>query len=898
MRHVSAGYLLIFLLATSMLTPLGQAYAQVDNRAKTSAAEAISNAESVVKDATDIIGKARDLGGDVAKAQSLLEQAQRYLEEARGANAKSNYDAATKSASQAVENATAAKQSATEAYNRIMELKAKAEQQIKSALTVMTEVSAAAEEAGKKGFNVSRIKPMLSEASGYIEKARAFFDSKKYADALGLANSAIESIGKARSAISALTIDPKRAELVLAQIHERIEKLRNFIAEARKNNVDVANLQGRFNETMKMILLLDTAYKNHDNATFYSLTGKILELISSMETNAKPTTSALTDRAKVEEKQKFEELIAKIRLMVEEAKKVLISDRLSNVEPSDAAKKIQEVLTMIERANEAYKAGSSEKALAMAAEAYAAAEKLLHFGEKLPDRAEVAAKELRQAYEKITNLQKITTEIKNARINATNIQHVLTEATAMLTKGYEALKSGNVTLAYSIAKDVEAMVDRALTTFKDSLEKQEKNGRPDDTEAKKAIQNAKAIMQQSQQKIERAKAAGINMIPILNIFQAGNDTIAKAEEFLDSGQIAAANALARVSEKLFNDASRLIDILIESAKKTEIARKETKKIEKITVEKKEANLTVASENHNVKINLEIPKLVYSVRQGDKSVDFLSRIYGLTEFNDRNKDNVVQEDEILQRLNFADMKWAAEQTVEGSVIVVTYRAQSERYDISLVLRIYEESKVEFFRNDERTVVYSVDGGARETKFDLIVTKWHWMFNSSSLALRVRTQVDPKGEVNVEKISSDEQRMVINSQGILVKIKWVPRALVQEADGVQRIVDVGFSQKLNRDLKELDVDFVYPNFNGLVLIHDPSVGIAEPSDLSLAPAKVQQEAPVVQAPAQTSAKDQVAKPDIESATVSVIGAVAIILVIVGATIAIRRRKQGMKLTLFNY
>jgi len=704
----------------------------------------------------------------------------------------------------------------------------------------------------------------------------------------------MESIGSARSALLALMIDPKQGELVLAQIHERIERLRNFIAEVRKNNIEVANLQSRLNETMKLVLLLDTAYKNHDNTTFYSLTAKILELLSSIETNAKPIASALTDKARIEERQRFEELLAKIKRMVEEAKKVLTSDKLSNVEASDASKKIQEVLAMVERANDAYKGGSSEKALAMLNEAYAAAGRLLHLGEKLPDRAELAAKELRQAYEKIANLQKIATEIRNARINTTNIQHVLTEANAMLTKGYEELKRGNVALAYSIARNVEEMVDRALTAFKDSMEKQGNNARPDDAEARKAIQNAKAVMQQTKQKIEHAEAAGINMIPILNIFQAGDDTTAKAEEFLNSGQIAAANALAKVSEKLFNDASRLIDILIESAKKTEIARKETKKIDKVTVERKEANLTVASENHNVKINLEIPKLVYSVKQSDKSVDFLSRIYGLTEFNDKNKDNVVQEDEILQRLNFADMKWAAEQTTEGSVIVVTYRAQSERYDISIVFRIYEESKVEFFRNDERTVVYSVDGGARETKLDLIVTKWPWMSDSSSLALRVRTQVDPKGEVNVEKVSNDEQRMVINSQGILVKIKWVPRALVQEADGVQRIVDIGFSQKLNRDLKQLDVDFVYPNFGGSILMHDPSIGVAEPSDVSLAPAQVQQHAPVVQAPS----KDQVAKPDIESTTLSVVGAIAIILVIVGATIAIRRRKQDIKLTLFNY
>ncbi|MBI2126144.1 MAG: hypothetical protein HYU02_02360, partial [Thaumarchaeota archaeon] len=38
----------------------------------------------------------------------------------------------------------------------------------------------------------------------------------------------------------------------------------------------------------------------------------------------------------------------------------------------------------------------------------------------------------------------------------------------------------------------------------------------------------------------------------------------------------------------------------------------------------------------------------------------------------------------------------------------------------------------------------------------------------------------------------------------------------------LVDVGLGHRVDQALKELDVDFVYPNFRGLVLLHDPSVG----------------------------------------------------------------------------
>lgn len=867
-----------------MVTPFSQVYAQ--ERAQVSATEVVAKAETAIKEAGEAIRKAKDVAANVERAETLQAEAQKLLEEARVANTRGNHEAATKYANQAIENANSAKNIAIEAYNRVIELKARAEHQIATASRALTDVTSAVVEAEKKGLDVSRITPILREASEIITKAKTYFDSKKYADAAELAGSAIALVEKARAAIALLTIDPAHAERIFAQIRERIERLRYFLDEARRNNVNVERLQISFDEAVKMITLLEEAYKNRDNATFSSLSVKILELIASIEANAKSTNViAPIDRAKIEEKARFEELIAKVRRMIEEARRILTPSRV-NLEASDASKQISEVVAMIERASVAHKEGNTEKAFAMAKEAYTIAERLLHLGEKLPDRAEVAAKELRVAYEKIKHAENIIVEARNARIDVSSVQSVLREANSLLTKGYEALKEGNATLAYSIAKDVEAMVDRALAVFKDSLERQERNPQANSDQVREAIQKARITMQETRQKIERAREAGINTIPILNVFQAGNDTIAKAEEFLASGQVEAANALSKVAEKLFNDASRLVDILIESAKNTEIARKETNKIEKIRVEKKEDNVNVTSENRNVRLNLQIPRIVYSVKQGDKSVDFLSRIYALTEFNDKNKDNVVQEDEILQRLNFADMKWVAEQTVEGSVIIITYRAQSESYDISIIFKVYEESKVEFFRNDERTVVYSVDGGAREVKFDLIVTKWPWMLDSSSLALRVRTQADARGEVNVERISDGEHRLVINSQDVLVKIKWVPKALIQETDGVQRIIDIGFAHRFDRDLRELDVDFVYPNFKGLVLLHDPSVGVAEPSTL-VAPAQAQQSAPV-KIVEESKGGTAVVTSGSEYAMLPVIAtAIALILVVIGAIITTRRR-----------
>ncbi len=872
--------LLLALLLSGVVIPIARVYAQVDDRAKASAAEAISKAEVSIKEAQTAILKGKDIGAEIARAESFLTQASKALEDAKSAQAKSNYESARTLANQAIENAVSAQKLALDAYQRTLALKTKAEEQIAIASKALAEVSDVLAEAEKKGLNVSRIKNILHEVSGTLEASKKALSEKNYGRAIELSASAFEMIGKARVALSLLTNDIRSAERVLIQVRERLGKIKSYLAETKRSGPDAEKAQARLEEAVNVLAKLEAAYKNHDNATFQSLYGRILEILGSIETLIKNTPVAIDKVSSVSnERVRFEEIVAKIKRIIEEARKILNTRGTREIDAKDAQKKIEEIVASIEKANVAFKEGDVEKAYAIVKEAYEKAERLLRLGEKSPDRAEAAAKELREAYEKIKHAEKIVAEMKQAKLNTSRIEEVLKEATSALERGYAELKKGNATLAYSIAKEAEHMVEKALGEIKELREKVDQN------EVSASIQRTKRVRQEVQQKIEKAKASGINMVPIQNVFNAANDTLAKAEEFLSSGQSAAAHALAKVAEKLFVDASRLIDVLTELAKRTEVARSENKRAEKIRTEKKEDGVQVDSDKYRVKLNLEIPRIVYSVKQGEKSAEFLSRIYSLVEFNDKNEDKAIQDGESLQRLVFSDIKWDAEYKEEKSVIVVTYRAQSERYDISLILRIYQDSSIEFFKNDQKTVVYSVDGGAREVKFDLVVTKWPWMSNSSSLALRIRTQAETKGELKVEKISDDEHKMVFDAQGLLVKVKWVPKAIVQESDGVQRIVDVGLGHRVDQALKELDVDFVYPNFRGLVLLHDPSIGVAEPPAVAEASAP----APVNVPSPQPATTQNTQTPSVPSDTTTIVTGAVIIAAIVGITIVLSRRRK---------
>ncbi len=203
---------------------------------------------------------------------------------------------------------------------------------------------------------------------------------------------------------------------------------------------------------------------------------------------------------------------------------------------------------------------------------------------------------------------------------------------------------------------------------------------------------------------------------------------------------------------------------------------------------------------------------------------------MVEFEDSNNDGRIQDEEIIQILRLDDIKWTVSQEEEilgegSKVIKVTYSAESLNYAISIVVRVYESISIEFFRSDEKTIVYSVDGGAREVKFDLILTRWPWQSPDSQLAMRMDLEAEiDGGEVSLEEVNDDENRLVLSSQGVDLKVKWITKASLEQVDGLTSIVDVVMAYKI--DEGELRVDFIYPNFEDSVLIHDPSIGLIDP------------------------------------------------------------------------
>lgn len=879
MTRTAVSCLLILLLLSSVAIPFTRVYAnETAADQKGTASEAISKAEKSLGEAENAIHKAKEIGANMTRVEALFELAHSGLQEARAAHEKGNYEAALLLAKQAIENASAANRQAQEAYKRTLELRTKTERQIGISSKALAELSTIVNEAEKKGVNASRVKPILHEAEETMGVSKKVFAEKNYERALELAVVAFELVGKAKNLLTSNTQTDLNPENILRQVRERLEKIRALITEAEKHGVDTEKAQARLEQAIKMINELEEAIHSHDDKAYHDLSAKVSGLLG--ETEALLRTASASLEAKRSEEHRFEELLAKTRRIIEEVKRTLSSQRAGDEASREVQKKLGEIIDGLERSVQAFKAGNKDRAFAIAKETFEAATKILKLIEKLPDRAELAAKELRQAHEKITHAEKALAEMKQTNLNTSRIQEALKQAAVDLRRAYDELKNGNATIAHSIAVEVQRNLEKAFEEFKEQAKKEER--RIDQRELESTVQRIKNARDEVLQKMEKAKANGINVVPIQNVLDAASNIQARAEEFLSSGQTTAGQALLKVTEKLIVDASRLIDLLAEHAKKTEVAkseRKTTEKDDKLRVERSgNKTIQVDSERNRVKLNLETPRIQYAVRQGEKTVEFQSKIHSLAEFNDNNGDGLIQNEEVLQRLSFGDAKWEAEEKTEGNMVIVTYRAYSERYDVSLILKVYEQSSIEFFKNDEKTVVYSVDGGAREVKFDIMVTKWPWKSNSSSLALRMKTEADVKDGVRVEKVSDDEQRLIVDSGGVLVKVKWIPKAIIQEPDGVQRIVNIGIGHAVNKEANELDVDFIYPNFNGLVLIHDPSIGVAEPS---LPPTP--QESPAEVSPRQSQTLPQ-------TLDIQILGPIIVLAVVVAGIIMIRKRRSG--------
>ncbi|MFB3043646.1 MAG: hypothetical protein ACE1ZC_05150, partial [Nitrososphaerales archaeon] len=393
-----------------------------------------------------------------------------------------------------------------------------------------------------------------------------------------------------------------------------------------------------------------------------------------------------------------------------------------------------------------------------------------------------------------------------------------------------AISNGDLEIALKYTEEGELLIQRLLEKISQSRDL-DQDGDP--------FLEADNLRERAMGLIKEAAGLGINVRGVEALMTVGDEALNMAAGFKDEGNSDAARSLSRVAVRIYEEAGDLAEHILDVASHTEIAKfrslGEGEDANEIVIDNNGIEIEVreigGDSRHVAKISTSIPRITYVVTNEEgREVEFSSIIKSLVEFEDRDNDGRIQDEEILQILGLDDITWTVSQEEEfigegRRVIKVTYSAESLNYAISIVLRVYESISIEFFRSDEKTVVYSVDGGAREVKFYLIKTRWPWQSTDSQLAMRMdlEGEVD-EGVVAIDEVNVEENRLVLSSQGVDLKVKWITKASLEQVDGLTTIVDVVTAHEI--DEGELRVDFIYPNFGDSILIHDPSVGLIDP------------------------------------------------------------------------
>jgi len=351
-------------------------------------------------------------------------------------------------------------------------------------------------------------------------------------------------------------------------------------------------------------------------------------------------------------------------------------------------------------------------------------------------------------------------------------------------------------------------------------------------DAMEAIREAEEMIEKADEKIQEAVDNGLDVEKIEGLLDSARDKLLEAQTAYGDGDYEVAEDLAEEAKELAEEAKDLVEELLEKLREIEHADEEEddEEDEELEMEEvEEGNLQVASEDNIIEFKKDEPKLEFEYFAEGTEIRFEAKDFALVEFCNS---------DIKRWLKFDEIDWDVtfDKTDEGDVTVTYYASSDEDgYEITLVMHVYQRSTIGSSTTQEGTVVFDVDGGGDEVKFDLIVSRWTWdsdsNADSSKLALYMKVETEAEGQIALESAGVSEDKIAINLDDIEIKIAWVTEAEIV-SDGIKESVDVNVDYR-SGEIKfdeeevglELEVYFKYPYFGENELVHDPSIGIED-------------------------------------------------------------------------
>ena len=671
------------------------------------------------------------------------------------------------------------------------------------------------------------LRSLIVDVSEILSRVREDIEFHRFGSAEEEIHHARELLGVIRTRLADRVfevVDVRDDELdrMLHFLQEKLAFFEDLLNEKDEKLEDVERAKAILSELRELLGNAILAMENSDKSAVEQIFREAMGLLESLHDFLEPLPG-LREVAS----GSIERYLAEVREAISESRRQLESGRFAN--PDKAEEVIVKAEELVEQAIVSLSDGRNELAFELLEDAY----RLLRRGLGELVRSSIALDtiiaRINHIIDKVGSIEKAIADSLD-RENSAIVMEVLLEIRTIISQARRAISNGDLEIALKYTEEGELLIQRLLEKISQSRDL-DQDGDP--------FLEADNLRERAMGLIKEAAGLGINVRGVEALMKVGDEALNMATGFKDEGNSDAARSLSRVAARIYKEAGDLAEHILDVASHTEIAKfrslGEGEDANEIVIDNNGIEIEVreigGDSRHVAKIGTSIPRITYVVTDEEgREVEFSSIIRSLVEFEDRDNDGRIQDEEILQILGLDDITWTVSQEEEiigegSKVIKVTYSAESLNYAISIILRVYESTTIEFFRSDEKTVVYSVDGGAREVKFDLIITRWPWQSTDSQLAMRMdlEGEVD-EGVVAIDEVSDDENRLVLSSQGVDLKVKWITKASLEQVDGLTRIVDVVTAHKI--DEGELRVDFIYPNFGDSILIHDPSVGLIDP------------------------------------------------------------------------
>ena len=671
------------------------------------------------------------------------------------------------------------------------------------------------------------LRSLIVDVSEILSRVREDIEFHRFGSAEEGIHHARELLGVIRTRLADRVfevVDVRDDELdrMLHFLQEKLAFFEDLLNEKDENLEDVERAKAILSELRELLGNAILAMENNDKSAVEQIFREAMSLLESLHDFLEPLPG-LREVAS----GSIERYLAEVREAISESRRQLESGRFAN--PDKAEEVIVKAEELVEQAIVSLSDGRNELAFELLEDAY----HLLRRGLGELVRSSIALDtiiaRINHIIEKVRSIEKAIADSLD-REDSAIVMEVLLEIRTVISQARRAISNGDLEIALKYTEEGELLIQRLLEKISESRDL-DQDGDP--------FLEADNLRERAMGLIKEAAGLGINVRGVEALMKVGDEALNMATGFKDEGNSDAARSLSRVAVRIYKEAGDLAEHILDVASHTELGKfrslGEGEDANEIVIDNNGIEIEVreigGDSRHVAKISTSIPRITYVVTDEEgREVEFSSIIKSLVEFEDRDNDGRIQDEEILQILGLDDITWTVSQEEEfigegSKVIKVTYSAESLNYAISIVLRVYESITIEFFRSDEKTVVYSVDGGAREVKFDLIITRWPWQSTDSQLAMRMdlEGEVD-EGVVAIDEVSDDENRLVLSSQGVDLKVKWITKASLEQVDGLTSIVDVVTAHEI--DEGELRVDFIYPNFGDSILIHDPSVGLIDP------------------------------------------------------------------------